>query len=44
MKQLVMNFGYKKCITTTTRTPRQGEEDGVSYHLLAKEELKIEDG
>ncbi|NLN50891.1 MAG: AAA family ATPase [Acholeplasmataceae bacterium] len=39
-KQLVMNFGYKKCITTTTRTPRQGEEDGVSYHFVSKEEFK----
>ncbi len=38
-KILVSNFNYYKCITTTTRPPREGEKDGVSYHFLTKLEF-----
>lgn len=33
------NLGYKKPVTCTTRMPRKGEIDGVSYHFLTEEEF-----
>ncbi|MFU8793597.1 MAG: phosphotransferase-like protein [Acholeplasmataceae bacterium] len=30
-------YGYKKCITTTTRQPRAHEKDGHDYHFLSQE-------
>jgi guanylate kinase len=29
-----------KVITTTTRTPREGEEDGVDYHFVSNDEFE----
>ena len=36
-KQLYQTYGYKKCITTTTREPRKNEVDGIDYHFLSQE-------
>ncbi|MCK9235592.1 MAG: AAA family ATPase [Acholeplasmataceae bacterium] len=33
-KTLFKTFGYKKCLTTTTRPKRNGEQDGVDYHFV----------
>lgn len=33
--KLVKNYGYSKVITTTTRSPRVGEMDGVDYHFVS---------
>jgi len=33
-KLLYRDFGYQKCITTTTRLPRVNEKDGVDYHFV----------
>lgn len=30
-------LAYKKCITTTTRTKRENEVDGIDYHFITKE-------
>lgn len=30
----------KRVITTTSRTPRKGEKDGIQYHFLSKEEFQ----
>ncbi|WP_080145764.1 guanylate kinase [Marinilactibacillus piezotolerans] len=35
--------GIPKLVTTTTRAPRSGEQDGVDYHFRAVEELNPED-
>lgn len=39
-KLLFLNYGYKKCITTTTRPMRPNEVDGVDYHFLTEIEFK----
>lgn len=39
-KILYDKFGYKKCITTTTRKPRINEEAGIAYHFVSKSEFK----
>jgi guanylate kinase len=33
-KLLYKEFGYLKCITTTTRSPRINERDGIDYHFV----------
>lgn len=38
-KMLYKAYGYKKCVTTTTREKRFGEENGVDYHFLSKSEF-----
>ncbi len=35
-KYLMKHFGYKKCITTTTRDKRIGEVADVDYHFVSK--------
>lgn len=39
-KILYQKYGYKKCITTTTRPMRQHEVDGVDYHFLSERVFK----
>ena len=39
-KILYRKFYYHKCVTTTTRLPREGEVDGVDYHFLTLEQFK----
>lgn len=45
VKRLV-NHGFKKVVTYTTRPPRKGEKDGINYHFISKGEFKkkIQDG
>ncbi|MFA5471233.1 MAG: AAA family ATPase [Acholeplasmataceae bacterium] len=38
-KELYKTYGYKKCVTTTTRDLRQNEEDGIDYHFLSKSDF-----
>lgn len=38
-KYLAKHFGIKKAVTTTTRTPRTNERNGVDYFFLTKEEF-----
>jgi guanylate kinase len=38
-KQLVKNYHYEQCITTTTRPKRAHEIDGVDYHFLSEEDF-----
>ena len=33
-KYLVVNYGYKKIVSYTTRSPRSGEVDGIDYHFI----------
>lgn len=35
-KILIEQYGYKKMVTTTSRKPRKGEENGVDYHFISK--------
>ncbi len=35
-KTLYKNYGYTKCVTTTTRDKRVGEIDGIDYHFVSK--------
>lgn len=39
-KILYKQYGYKKCITTTTRVMREGEVDGIDYHFLTEDTFK----
>lgn len=45
VKRLI-NKGFKKVVTYTTRPKRRGETDGVDYHYISKKdfERKIQDG
>ena len=45
VKRLI-NKGFKKIVTYTTRPKRKGETNGVDYHYISKEEFenKIKDG
>ena len=45
VKRLI-NKGFKKVVTYTTRPMRRGETDGVDYHYISKEDFegKIKDG
>ncbi len=45
VKRLI-NKGFKKVVTYTTRPKRRGETDGVDYHFISTEEFKrrIQDG
>jgi guanylate kinase len=39
-KILYHTYGYKKCVTTTTRPERIGERDGIDYHFLTEDTFK----
>ena len=39
-KHLKTYYGYKKLVTYTTRSPRQGEVDGVDYHFINVDKFK----
>ncbi len=45
VKRLI-NKGFKKVVTYTTRPKRRGETDGVDYHFISEGEFKrrIQDG
>lgn len=45
VKRLI-NKGYKKVVTYTTRPKRRGETDGIDYHFISEGEFKrrIQDG
>lgn len=36
----LIRLGYKRVVTYTTRTPREGEVDGVDYYFLTKDKFK----
>lgn len=38
-KILCEKYGYNKIVSYTTRSPREGEIDGVDYHYISKEEF-----
>lgn len=38
-KTLYKNYGYTKCVTTTTRDKRIGESDGIDYHFVSKKKF-----
>lgn len=35
-KILIKDYGFEKMVTTTSRPPRQGEENGTDYHFISK--------
>lgn len=37
-KILSDKYGYKKTVSYTTRSPREGEVDGVDYHFISEDE------
>lgn len=39
-KYLVDNYGYNKTISYTTRSPREGEVDGIDYHFIDKSQFR----
>ena len=39
-KILVNEYGFKKCVTTTTRSKRTDEVNGIDYHFISKEQFK----
>jgi len=34
-----VNLGFSRVVTTTTRSPREGEKNGVDYHFYSEEEF-----
>lgn len=39
-KILCNEYGYKKVVSYTTRSPREGEVDGIDYHYISNEEFQ----
>lgn len=39
-RYLMDNYGYKKIVSYTTRSPRLGEVDGIDYHFISVEEFE----
>lgn len=46
LRNALVELGYERLVTYTTRSPREGEQDGVDYHFVSPEwfKSKIEDG
>lgn len=40
LDKLCSSYSFRKIITYTTRPPRKGEKDGVTYHFITKEEFE----
>ena len=40
VKELVKNDNIKVSVSATTRSPRPGEENGVHYHFLTREQFQ----
>lgn len=40
-KILMNQYGYEKCVTTTTRAKRSGEVNGIDYHFVSKEMFNL---
>lgn len=40
VRKMVEEYGYALSISATTRQPRTGEEDGVSYFFITREEFE----
>jgi guanylate kinase len=38
-RERLLEFGFKSVVSTTTRTPRQGEENGVHYWFITHEQF-----
>lgn len=38
-KYLENHYGYERIVTYTTRSPRDGEVDGVDYHFISDDEF-----
>ena len=39
VRRLAERYGFKKVVTYTTRPPRDGEKDGVTYHFVSQDEF-----
>ena len=37
VKELIQQYPYALSVSATTRSPRPGEIDGVSYHFVSRE-------
>lgn len=40
VKELYLNYSFKKIVTYTTRPMRENEVDGITYHYISNEEFK----
>ena len=40
-RELVNNYGFKKVVSYTTRSPRDGEKDGIDYHFVSDQYFDI---
>lgn len=40
LAEILKDDNYYYSVSATTRSPREGEKDGVQYHFLSKEEFK----
>lgn len=43
MQKLIENYGFKGCVSHTTRPPRNGEIEGVSYYFINENEFENTD-
>ena len=39
-KKLISDYGYAYSVSATTRNPREGEQDGVDYFFISKNEFE----
>lgn len=39
LEEILKNKNFRTAVSATTRNPREGEKDGISYHFLSREEF-----
>lgn len=39
LEEILKNNNFRTAVSATTRNPREGEKDGVSYHFLSREDF-----
>lgn len=39
LEEILKNKNFRTAVSATTRNPREGEKDGISYHFLSREDF-----
>lgn len=40
VNELISNYGFRKCVTYTTRPMRDGEKQDITYHFITEDDFK----
>ena len=42
VNELISKYGFRKCVTYTTRPMRDGEKQDITYHFITEDDFKAE--